>query len=275
MIIDQIDFSALYRAHLARAARTAKTPEHWNKRAEKIAANCAAPRDPYLEQFAAKMDFSGAQTLLDVGCGPGSVCLNVASHFEHVYGIDYSEGMLDVARRRAAAMGVTNATFIHCAWEDDWSGLPECDIAVASRSTLVMDLEQALYKLNQKARLRVYTTHTVAPTFVDPRILSAIGRTSAFLPNYIYAVNILYRMGIYAKVDFIRGPNCQGQIETFERFAQGVAWSLGGLSESEMLSLKDYYNQHRHDDLPFVSPTRDWAFVFWDTVALRRPFASY
>ncbi|WP_409309202.1 class I SAM-dependent methyltransferase [Pectobacterium sp. B1J-3] len=268
MIIDEIDFSELYQSHLARAARTAKAPEHWDKRAEKMAINCAAPHDPYLEQFIAKMNFSGAQTLLDVGCGPGSVCLNVASRFEQVYGIDYSEGMLDVARRRANAMGVTNAAFSHCAWEDDWSRLPDCDIAVASRSTLVMDLEQALYKLNQKARLRVYTTHTVSPTFVDSRILSAIGRTSASLPTYIYAVNILYQMGIHAKVDYIRGPNCQGNIETFERFAEGVAWSLGGLSEDEMRRLKAYYHRHQHGDLPLVSPTRDWAFVYWDTVTL-------
>ncbi|MBI0550994.1 class I SAM-dependent methyltransferase [Pectobacterium parmentieri] len=266
MIIDEIDFSALYQAHMARVARTAKTPEHWDKRAENMAVECAGPRDPYLEQFIANMNFSDAKTLLDVGCGPGSVCLNVASRLEQVYGIDYSEGMLDVARRRADAMGITNATFAHRAWEDDWANLPDCDIVVASRSTLVMDLAAALYKLNQKARLRVYTTHTVSPTFVDPRISAAIGRTSTSLPNYIYAVNILYRMGIYANVSFIRGQNCQRHAETFERFAEGVAWSLGKLNEEEIQRLRIYYDAHQHDDIPLVSPTRDWAFVYWDVV---------
>ena len=31
-------------------------------------------------------------------------------------------------------------------------------------------------KLNRQAKLRVYTTHTVSPTFVDQRIIRLLGR---------------------------------------------------------------------------------------------------
>lgn len=69
MTIDDIDFAQLYRAHLAQAERTRKDPEHWDKRAEKMAQNCANPADPYLIRFKEIVDTTGAKTLLDVGCG--------------------------------------------------------------------------------------------------------------------------------------------------------------------------------------------------------------
>lgn len=37
MLIDEINFSALYQQQLALAQRTEKAPEHWDKRAEKMA----------------------------------------------------------------------------------------------------------------------------------------------------------------------------------------------------------------------------------------------
>lgn len=267
MTIDDIDFAQLYRDHLAQAERTRKDPEHWDKRAEKMAQNCANPADPYLIRFKGIVDTTGAKTLLDVGCGPGSVALQLADSFEQVTGIDYSEGMLKVARQRAETQGCSHVTFRHCAWEDDWSALPPCDIAVASRSTLVMDLQAALLKLNRHARLRVYTTHTVSPTFVDIRVIRAIGRTPVTLPTYIYAVNILNQLGIHPDVEFIRSPNCQSRDNmTFEQFAEGVVWSLGQLDDHEMTLLRRYYDQQAADGLPVVPATRDWAMVSWNVV---------
>lgn len=266
MTIDDIDFAQLYKNHLAQAERTRKEPEHWDNRAEKMAQNCANPNDLYLQKFRQLMDFTGAQTLLDVGCGPGSVALSVAEKFKQVIGIDYSDGMLNVAKNRAQSMNITNAQFQHCAWEDDWRALPQCDIAVASRSTLVMDLKAALLKLNHQAKLRVYTTHTVHPTFIDIRIIRAIGRTPITLPTYIYAVNILNQLGINPKVDYIRSNNCQANVITFEKLAESVSWSLGALNNTEMEKLRDYYEANNRNTASMVGPMRDWAMVSWDVV---------
>ncbi|ATA21444.1 methyltransferase family protein [Gibbsiella quercinecans] len=266
MLIDDIDFATLYQQQMKLAKRTEKTPEHWDRRAEKMAQTCANPQDPYLAQLIARMDFTGAQTLLDMGCGPGSVCLNVADRLQRVYGLDYSSGMLAVARQRAQAQGIANATLLRKAWEDSWDDVPQCDIAVASRSTLVADLRQAMRKLNDKARLRVYTTHTVSPSFVDPAIQRALGRPVVELPNYAYAFNVLYQMGIQPRVDFIRGPNCQAQTDTFEAFISAVAWSTGELNDEEKQRLFDYFTQRKHGPRPLVAPTRDWALLWWDRV---------
>ncbi|EXU76999.1 class I SAM-dependent methyltransferase [Erwinia mallotivora] len=205
MLIDNIDFAALYQQQLRQAKRSEKSPQYWDSRAVEMAVSCARPDSPYLQQLLSRIDFTGATTLLDAGCGPGTVCLHVASRLQQVWGIDYSAGMLAVARQKAAAMGLNNVTLLHRAWEDSWHDVPVCDIAVASRSTLVGDLRAAMLKLNQHARLWVVTTHSVSG-FFGSTCSAGEGNKDDELPNYIYAVNVLWQMGIQAQVDFIRDP---------------------------------------------------------------------
>lgn len=266
MLIDDIDFADLYRQQLALAHRTEKTPDHWDKRAEKMAENCASPQDSYLQQLVAKIDLRGAQSLFDMGCGPGTVALALADNLETVYGVDYSPGMLEVAARRARQQGADNVNWVRRAWEDNWDELPVCDVAVASRSTLVADMRQAMAKLNRQARLRVYTTHLVSTSFMSPVIQRALGREVVELPNYIYALNVLYQMGIYAQVDFIRGPNCQQDNSTYARFEENVKWSFGTLSDDERERLCRWYQQQ--DVSTIAPPSRDWALIYWDSVPL-------
>ena len=47
------------------------------------------------KSFVSKINFEGAKSLLDVGCGPGTIALEAAPHLEAVYGLDYSSGMLE------------------------------------------------------------------------------------------------------------------------------------------------------------------------------------
>ena len=234
MLIDDIDFADLYRKQLQLANRTEKKPEHWDKRAEKMAENCASLTDSYLLQLLGKIDLQGAESLFDMGCGPGTVSLALAKKIPIIYGVDYSQGMLSVAARRAVQMNARHVQWVQRAWEEHWDDLPQCDIAVASRSTLVADMRQAMTKLNNQARLRVYTTHLVSSSFVSPTIQRALGREVIELPNYIYALNVLYQMGIHAHVDFIRGPNCQQDNSTWTRFLENVRWSMGELSADEV-----------------------------------------
>ncbi|WP_347254738.1 class I SAM-dependent methyltransferase [Leminorella grimontii] len=264
-VYQDVDFSQLYLNHMRRAGRVTKPASSWDEKAEKMARVCANPEDEYLKAFLSRMDLSGAETLLDVGCGPGTICLLCAPRLRQVYGLDYSPGMLDAACRRANEAGIVNAAFIQREWDAAWDDVPVCDIVVASRSTLVADMASALRKLNEKARMRVYTTHAVQSHFIDERILSALERQSDGLPNYIYPLNILYQMGIHPRLDYIDAHYPQPQPESYEALERAVGWSLGELSLTEKRRLKSYYRRCEEDDVAPLSSLRRWAFISWQT----------
>ena len=81
MLIDDIDFARLYQQQLALAGRKEKPSAHWDARAENIAIVDAPVIDSYLRQLLAKIDLHGASSLFDMGCGPGTVALALASRF--------------------------------------------------------------------------------------------------------------------------------------------------------------------------------------------------
>jgi len=66
----------------------------------------------YLEPLLATADLRADHRVLDVGCGNGRTSIEAARRAQAVIGCDLSTGMLDVARQRAAAAGVTNVEFV-------------------------------------------------------------------------------------------------------------------------------------------------------------------
>lgn len=199
--IDDIDFGELYRQHMAAVGRP-KSAQTWDERAQGMT---LPPADTgYTAEFVRRMDLSGCDSLLDVGCGPGHIALAVAHRLTTVVGLDHSPRMLELFARNAQAQGLTGASPLLRSWYEAWDDVPVCDVVVASRSTAVMDMADALRKLDAKARKRVYLTSLVGGRFGDAAKLAANGQAvPPPLPDHIYVVNILHAMGIQAHVDFI------------------------------------------------------------------------
>ncbi len=274
MVIDDLDFAAMYREHVRRSSRRPKPAAAWDKRSEEAARMCADPNDPYVLAFIARMRTEGAESLLDVGCGPGTICLPLARRFKKIAALDYSAGMLAVLRQRAEAEGANHIQYLQRSWDDDWSDVPVCDIVVASRSTMVGDMEAALRKLSAKARREVYTTHVVEPHFVAECVMQCLGRKAVGFPNYVYAVNLLYRMGYLPRLDYIDVRVCGkagepgqdldgGALPGWDAFLQSVQWSIGELSNDEIEKLRDYYADRRRKVPASMSSRRVWAFLAW------------
>jgi SAM-dependent methyltransferase len=257
--LDAIDFGGLYRAHMARQRHREKTHADWDGRAQAMSRDIFS--GAYVEGFVARLDLADCATLLDVGCGPGTIGLTVAPRLAHVYGMDYSAGMLEAFVGNARARGIANATPILRAWEQDWSDVPVCDVLVASRSTHVADLEAALVKLDAHARRRVYVTQLAGGRFLEPGICEALGRPDDARPDYIYTVNILRQHGIHPTLDYIEGDNRLRSCVDFEDFLRRVVWSLGELTPDEQKQLRAYYERHR--DRIGQTPMR-WALVSWE-----------
>ncbi len=260
MTIAAIDFARLYRDHMTATARGPKAAGDWDARAGSVGKRLA--HGGYAEAFIARMDLSGCESLLDVGCGNGALSLPLAARLRHIVALDYSPAMLEALREDARAQCAGNIDARLCAWEDDWNDVPECDIAIASRSTQVEDMAAALAKLHAKARRRVYLTHRVGGHFVDPEILPVLGRRQLPLPDYIYILNILHGMGIHARVDYIDGGE-PAAITGFDELLRRVAWSLGALDADETARLHRWHDE-RIGRGPILMPARRWAFIGWE-----------
>src|SRR5690625_5437715 len=164
MIISDVDFAAMYRRHMKRSDRPAKPASEWDARAKNLSGK-VMDSSGYTFEFVRRMDLAGAESLLDIGCGPGTIALAVADQLDRVVGLDYSPAMLECMRDNAGTMGLGNVDTCLRAWEDDWTDVPVCDIVVASRSSMVPDMEQALGTMTRHARERCYVTHLVGGPF--------------------------------------------------------------------------------------------------------------
>ena len=263
--INDIDFAQLYRNHIQQATREPKTSQDWDKKALTMMNTCAELNSPYVKDFTSRMDMKGAQTLLDVGCGGGTIALSVANQFQKIYALDYSQGMLDVVQQRSEQLGLKHVECLLKSWDDNWNDVPECDIVVSSRSSMVNDIEDALAKLNAKAKKAVYMTMTVDKDFIDREILSYIGRDQVGFPSYIYAINLLHQQGYQATVDFTSTPQACNQAKPTDEtgFIETVRWSLGELSQEEIDKLKHYYKKNQNGHLTGRPAQKKWAFVAW------------
>ncbi|MBP6018634.1 MAG: methyltransferase domain-containing protein [Burkholderiaceae bacterium] len=204
MIISDLDFAAMYKLHMGLSQRPAKPASVWDDKALDLSARVM--NSPYSDEFVKRMDLQGASSLLDVGCGPGTIALAVAGQLDQVHGLDYSVGMLACMAENAAAQGLDHVQTHLLAWEDSWDTVPVCDIVVASRSSLVADMAGALAKMTAHARLRCYMTHLVGGSFGGAGSATLTGRQQGSLPDYIYIINILYGMGLHPRIDYIVIP---------------------------------------------------------------------
>lgn len=73
--------------------------------------------------------------VLDCGCGPGRVAIQLAKRVKKVICLDNSEGMLEQCKKNCEAAGVTNVEFVFADWQETEIGktIPEVDIVIQSR----------------------------------------------------------------------------------------------------------------------------------------------
>lgn len=259
--LQTIDFEALYRDQKTKTDFKPKDKTDWDKRAPQM--RIALMQSIYNDAFLKAVDLSGCESLLDVGCGPGNLCLRMAPALKAVHAMDFSGAMLEALRQNAAELGVTNVTTHELSWEDDWRGLPKCDAVIASRSMEVGDMGDALRKLNAQAQKRVYVTYKQGGSFIEPEILEAIGREVEPKPDYIYIVNILYNMGINASVSFLPSEGKGFNYRDEEAFVNSVVWSLGELGGEEERRLRAYY-QKRAAANDLKDRPVNWVLIGWE-----------
>lgn len=84
----------------------------WDNIAERYAARPVADMAAYERKLeVTKARLTSSDVVLDIGCGTGSLALELAPRVAQVHALDFSPEMIRIGKRKAAAQKVTNITF--------------------------------------------------------------------------------------------------------------------------------------------------------------------
>jgi len=271
MQFEDLDWNHLWQITSQKKAWKKKSRKDWDRRACGFARRHADSF--FIERLLELLQPQSGWSVLDVGSGPGTLALPLARQIRHLTAIDFSKAMLQELQKAAGRCEISNITTRLLSWTDDWlkAGIRQHDIAISSRSLSVFDLESALWKLNNWAKEKVFVVDRVGSGPFDPDLFKAVGREFEPGPDYIFTVNLLYRMGINARVDFI-------ELDQTKRFAgrqeavDSCRWMLEPLSGEEENKLHEYVDAklNRAEDgslLLHRSQPVKWAFLSWDKPA--------
>lgn len=242
---------------------------HWNKRAVSFAQN--ARKSNYADAFLHLLAPQPQWSVLDVGCGAGTLAIPLAPLVQRVTAIDFSETMIALLNAQCIEQGLHNIRTSITGWEDDWdlAGIGMHDVAIASRSLVVDDLRTALAKIHSKARYQVYIASLVGDGPFDRRIFEAIGRDLDRGPDYIFVYNLLHQMGIHAEVRFVLNGGGTKVFGDIDDAVEKFHWMLDSVSAEEEARLRGYFERHLCKTqggwtLAYQHTVR-WAVISWST----------
>ncbi len=237
--VADLDWNLLWQQEKSKKTWQEKKACDWDKKASSFAKRTSS--SIYVDKFLDLLQPRSQWSILDAGCGPGTLTLPLAPMVRRMTGLDFSGKMLEILRQRATDSDLKNITIRHGSWEDDWQGLQilRHDVAIASRSLAVHDLQAALTKLSAHAREKVVITDRVKHGPFDPDAFAAIGRPLNTGPDYIYTVNLLYRMGYLPTVEYIHLEE-DLRYDSFTEAIAGYTWMFRDLTKEEEKRLKKY-----------------------------------
>lgn len=230
-------------------------------------------KSTYEADFLALADIRPGETVFDMGCASGTLALPLAEAGHRVFAADFSKGMLELLNQQIAERHLSDyIATMQLDWNEDWSryDIPVCDVAIASRSMIVSDLEAALDKLQSKARRKVCI---VEPTTESPHfnvnIAEYIGYSRFPKPDYMYLINILFERGIMPELRYIYSSRTD-YFESLEKAASKlIKFFPDTLTAAEDMLLREYLKAHlvKTESGQYTYdeswPVR-WAYIAWE-----------
>jgi SAM-dependent methyltransferase len=156
------------------------------------------------------LDINENSRVLDIGAGPGTLAIPLASRVKDVTAVEPGQGMVEILNERMKKEGITNIRTITKRWEDidpatDLDG--QYDVVIASLSLTMEDIGQALQKMDAASQGSVYLFWFVDMPFWE-RMYADLwkplhGTDYHSGPKADCLFGVLYQTGIYPNVEML------------------------------------------------------------------------
>lgn len=162
----------------------------WDRIADRYAKQPVADAAAYETKLRVTQSYLEPEMeLLEFGCGTGTTAIAHAPHVRHILGTDLSERMVEIARDKAKAAGVSNVTF-RCV---DFASLDEGDArydAVLGMSVLHLladhgDAIQSVHRLLRPSGLFITSTPCLSDSYSYLRLVAPIAKWAGFFPPVV------------------------------------------------------------------------------------------
>lgn len=171
-----------------------KAVEFWDKKAVSYAKSPVGDEATYNEKLeTTRHYFTEDSRVFEFGCGTGTTALHHAPFVKKIVATDISSKMIEIARGKAEAAGISNVEFQCATLEDIEAEVGAFDVVMAHNILhLLEDTEQAIkqsYRLLKPGGVFVTSTVCLGDGFSHWRVLLFVGRLFRQVPY----VNVLKR----------------------------------------------------------------------------------
>jgi len=225
-------------------------------------------KDDYISKMLNHIEVKPEWSVLDIGCGPGTLAVPLAKKAKSVTALDLSSEMLKHLKENAESNELTNIQYINSSWIDACANrqISPHDVVVASRSLMSGDIKEALSCIISITRQAAYLTFPIIHLPFDWEVYKAIGRDGKKHPPYIYIYNLLFQMGIQANVEVLRS-RIKVQFSSVEQAVNELQWRTETFSPEEMSRLTGFLKQKFSESKDSSVFTHEgyskWALIWW------------
>ena len=225
-------------------------------------------KEDYQKVLFEKLILDENDTVLDVGCGEGSVTIPLAKKVKKVIGIDSSPKMLEYLEKRAEDENIDNIeTVLKPIEEITYEEIGDVDVVVCSRSLNgIIPIDEVLLELDMIADKYVFIT-VFGPENkkIEKYFDKELGIKTEDFPDYNYFFNILFNMGIYANIERFDLNNYR-EYESIEEAMDNGKFRLDLYTDEQKVLLKEYLERiltYENGKYYNIKDKADWIMVWW------------